>query len=136
TLLGWPRDSLHVLSLGCLEETYTFPTWAGLGSLGPKLIKLFMDGQSHGAMGIAKLLTGHEHERAAIHRINHSVPYNAFKMDNTSMIQDLKGLGFTFARDRHPILEHIFFDVPAMPFVPHHPLHAFEGEALTFDRGT
>ena len=75
TLLKWPRESLHVLSLGCLEEAYTVPKWAGLGTLGPKLVKLFMDGQSHGAIGIAKLLTGHEHERTAIHRIDHTVPY-------------------------------------------------------------
>ena len=29
-VLGWLRESLHVLSLGCLEETYTVPKWAGL----------------------------------------------------------------------------------------------------------
>ena len=27
--LGWPCDSLHVLSLGCLDETYTIPKWGG-----------------------------------------------------------------------------------------------------------
>lgn len=136
TLLGWPRDSLHVLSLGCLEETYDCPRWAGLGTIGPKLIKLFMDGQSHGAMGIAKLLTGHEHERTAIHRINHTVAYNTFKMDNTRMIGDLKGLGHTFARDRLPVLEPIFFDTPAETFDPVHKLGATEGAANPHERGT
>lgn len=118
TMLGWPRESLHVLSLGCLEETYTIRKWAGLGTLGSKVIRLFMDGQSHGAMGIAKLLTGHEHERTAIHRINHTVPYNAYKMDDTRIIQDLKGLGFSFARDRQPVLDPVFFSQPAEAFVP------------------
>jgi len=122
TLLGWPPDSLHVLSLGCLEETYTVPKCAGLGTLGPKIVKLFMDGQSHGAMGIAKLLTGHEHERTAIHRINHIVPYNTYKMDDTRVIQDLKGLGYLFARDRQPILDPVFFDGPAEAFEPCHTL--------------
>jgi uncharacterized protein len=44
TLLGWPANNLHVLSLGCLEETYTIPPKAGLLTLGTKAIKLFMDG--------------------------------------------------------------------------------------------
>lgn len=117
-MLGWSRDSLHVLSIGCLDETYTIRKWAGVGTLGSKVIKLFMDGQSHGAMGVAKLLTGHEHERNAVHRINHTVPLNAFKMDDTRVIQDLKGLGHSFARDRQPVLEPVFFTAPAEKFSP------------------
>lgn len=118
TMLGWPSQSLHVLSLGCLEETYTLRKWAGIGTLGSKIVKLFMDGQSHGAMGIAKLLTGHEHEREAIYRINHIVPYNTYKMDDTRVIQDLKGLGHSFARDRQPVLDPVFFSQPAEAFSP------------------
>lgn len=117
-MLGWPRESLQVLSLGCLEETYTIGKHAGIGNLGLKILRLFMDGQSHGAMGIAKLLTGHEHDRTAIYRINHTVPYNAYKMDDTRVIQDLKGLGFSFARDRHPVLDPVFFHRPAETFSP------------------
>ena len=120
--LGWSRDSLHILSLGCLDETYTIRKWAGIGTLGSKIIKLFMDGQSHGAMGIAKLLTGDEHDRDAIHRIDHSVPLNAFKMDDARVIQELKGLGHSFARNRHPVLEPVFFTAPAEPFYPIHTL--------------
>ena len=117
-LLGWPRESLHILSLGCLEETYTVPKRAGIGTLGSKAIKLFMDGQSHGAMGMAKLLTGHEHDRTTIHRINHTVPYNAYKMDDTRIIQDLKGLGHAMGRDRLPVLDPVFFNCPAEVFEP------------------
>lgn len=118
TLLGWPRESLHVLSLGCLNEAYSIPKFAGIGNLGLKALRLFMDGQSHGAMGIAKLLTGHEHERTAIHRIDHTVPYNAYKMDDARVIEDLKGLGHTKARERQPALETVFFDTPADVFEP------------------
>ena len=121
-MLGWPGHSLHVLSLGCLDETYSVRKWAGIGTLGSKIVKLFMDGQSHGAMGVAKLLTGHEHEREAIHRINHTVPLNAFKMDDARVIQDLKGLGHSIARDRHPVLEPVFFNAPADTFSPIYPL--------------
>ena len=117
-MLDWPRESLHVLSLGCLEETYNIRKWAGIGTLGSKIIKLFMDGQSHGAMGMAKLLTGHEHERTAIHRINHTVPDKTYRMDDTRVIQDLKGLGFSLARDRQPVLDPVFFTQPAEAFEP------------------
>ncbi len=85
TMLGWPCESLHVLSLGCLEETYSIHKGAGIGMLGSKIINLFMDGQSHGAMNIAKLLTGHEHKRKAIHRINYTVPRNTYKMDDHAL---------------------------------------------------
>ncbi len=117
-VLGWPRESLQILSLSCLDEAYSIPKWVGVGTLGLKIRNLFMDGQSKGAMGIAKLLTGHEHERKAIYRISHTIPYNAFKMDDTRVIQDLKGLGHTMARDRNPVLEPVFFDKPAKEFTP------------------
>jgi patatin-like phospholipase/acyl hydrolase len=123
TMLGWPGDSLHVLSLGCLEEAYTIRKWSGIGTLGSKVIKLFMNGQSHGAMGVAKLLTGHEHGRQALYRINHTVPYNAYKMDDTRVIQDLKGLGYSYARDRQTVLDPVFFTQPAAAFVPVHRLN-------------
>ena len=117
-VLAWPRESLNILSVGCLEETYTVPEWAGIGTLGRKAIKLFMDGQSHGAMGVAKLLTGDEHDRSAIHRINHTVPYNAYRMDDARIIPDLKGLGHAKGRDRLPVLGPVFFDRPAEAFTP------------------
>lgn len=122
TLLGWPRDSLHVLSLGCLEETYTIRKWAGLSTLGQKVINLFMDGQSHGALGIAKLLTGDGHERTAIYRVNQTVPQSTYRMDDPTVIQDLKGLGYTLARSRQPELVPVFFRTPAKPFVPFYTL--------------
>jgi uncharacterized protein len=135
TLLGWPRDCLHVLSLGCLEETYTIPKWAGIGTIGTKLVKLFMDGQSHGAMGIAKLLTGHEYERTAIHRINHVVPSNTYMMDDSRVIQDLKGLGHSFARDRQPVLDPVFFNKPAEAFEPVYVLDALSSSHINTERG-
>lgn len=118
TLLGWARESLHILSLGCLEEVYRIPKRAGLVTLNLKIVKVFLDGQSHGAMGMAKLLTGHEHDRTAIYRINQTVPYHAYKMDDTRVIQDLIGLGHSKARDQRPALEPVFFDRPAEVFTP------------------
>lgn len=121
-VLGWPRESLHVLSLGCLDETYDIPKHAGIGGLGLKVLKLFMDGQSYGATGMAKLLTGDEHERPAIYRINNTVPQDVYKMDDTGVIQEMKGLGHSRARERRSVLENVFFDKPAGVFKPYHNL--------------
>ena len=122
SMLNWPRESLRVLSLGCLEETYNIPKYAGLGTLNSKIINLFIDGQSQGAMGMAKLLTGHEHENTAIYRVNQTVPYNTYKIDNAKTIQDLKGLGHSKGRSWQPDLESIFFDKPVEAFKPYYKL--------------
>ena len=121
-VLGWPPDALRVLSLGCLEETYDIPKHAGIGRLGTNVIPLFMDGQSRGAMGIAKLLTGDEHERHAIHRIDHVVPLHRYRLDDPRVIPDLKALGHAAARERLPALEAVFFRAPADAFAPFHAL--------------
>jgi hypothetical protein len=117
-LLKWRPDELHVLSLGCLQEVYTVPKWVGIGTLGLKAINLFMDGQSHGAMGIAKILTGDGHERHAIHRIDHKVPRGRFRMDDPGLIPVLKGLGHTKGRESFSLLQNIFFMHPAETFIP------------------
>ena len=70
------------------------------------------------AIGTAMLLTGHPHTRTAIHRIDHQVPENIYRMDDAGVIQELKGLGFAFAREKLPLLESVFFGQPVEPFVP------------------
>lgn len=127
-VLGWPRESLHVLSLGCLEETYSVPKHAGLGGVGLNILKLFMDGQSYGAMGMAKLLTDDEHGRRAIYRVDSAVPRGVYKMDDASVVQEMKGLGHSHARNRKPVLENVFFDKPAGVFKPYHNLEVNEDD--------
>ena len=122
TLLGWAPQSLHVLSLGCLDEVYTLPRSGGWGTFNKKLIKLLMDGQALGAMGMAKLLTGDEHEREAIHRIDHAVRCGAYAMDDARLIKELKGLGFERARERLATVQRVFLGGPAEPFRPYHAL--------------
>lgn len=118
TLLGWPPQSLHVLSVGCVNEVYMLDEAPGAGSLVLDLARLFMNGQTHGALGMAKLLTGHEYERHAIFRVCPDVPKNIFKLDDTTKIGRLKGLGFSSARENRPRLEPVFFSAPAVPFLP------------------
>ncbi|NBU58305.1 MAG: patatin [Betaproteobacteria bacterium] len=117
-VLGWKGEELDVLSLGCLEETYRIPKAAGIGTLGVRAIKLLMDGQSKSSMGTAMLLTGHPHSRTAIYRIDHVVPENLYAMDDAGVIGELKGLGFSTAREQFPVLQRVFFEKPAAPFVP------------------
>ncbi len=118
TLLGWSRSSLSILSLGCGEEVYLLGESPGWGSLATDLSCLFMDGQSHGAMGMAKLLTGHEYEREAIFRCCPFVPKGFFQLDDTSKIAQLKGMGASAARKERTRLEPVFFAAPAAPFEP------------------
>ena len=122
-VLGWPTDALRVLSLGCLDETYALPANLGIGKLGSKAFNLLMDGQSSGAMGMARLLTGDPHEREAIFRINHEVPWNTFRLDDVSIIKTLKGIGYAKARDSYPKLTPLFFNHPSACFTPCHQLN-------------
>ena len=125
TLLGWRGEDLRILSLGCGEEVYLFDDAAGFKDLGISgLTRLLMDGQSRGAMGMAKLLTGHPHQSEAIHRYATPVPADFFSLDDTTKIERLKGLGTSAARHAQPILEPVFFRAPAAPFEPYHVVSA------------
>ena len=123
TLLAWAPADLRILSLGCGEEIYLLPAEAGARHLGLSgTARLLMDGQSRGAMGTAKLITGHPHDREAIFRYSTPVPEGFFGLDDTTKIGRLKGLGFSAARRAEPKLEPVFFRTPAAPFQPFHQL--------------
>jgi hypothetical protein len=118
TLLGWHPSDLRILSLGCLDEVYMLPESPGFAGLGLKVLNLYADGQSHGALGMAKLLTGHPYDGDRIYRISPSVPSGFFTLDDTTKIGRLKGLGMSEARKAKPHLTPIFFTQPADTFVP------------------
>lgn len=119
TLLGWEPKNIRVLSLGCLDEIYSLPDSPGLIGLGStKAIDLFMDGQSKGAMGIAKLILDHPHSGESIFRYAPKVPTKVFSLDDTSKIQKLQGLGSSMARNAKPQLNEVFFQQTALKFKP------------------
>ena len=118
TLLGWHPSDLRILSLGCLDEVYLLPESPGIAGLGLKILNLYADGQSHGALGMAKLLTGHSYDGDRIYRFSPSVPSGFFSLDDTTKISRLKGLGMSEARKAKPHLTPIFFTQPADAFVP------------------
>ena len=106
------------MSLGCVNEVYALGATPGKINIVSDLARLFMDGQSRGALGMAKLLTGHEYEREAIFRCCPDVPKNLFKLDDTSKISELRGMGAAAVCKERPRLEPVFFQGPAEPFEP------------------
>ena len=118
TLLGWPAEQLRILSLGCVNEIYMLDEAPGALGLGLDAFALFMDGQSRGALGMAKLLTGHEYERNAIFRYCPDAPKDFFKIDDTRKIERLAGMGASSARKHRIAIEPVFLSSPAEPFVP------------------
>ena len=121
TLLDWPRDSLRILSLGCMDEVYMLSENPGKLSLGlgkAGFLNLFMDGQSSNSMGAAKLITGHPHEGNRIFRYSPSAPAGFFKLDDTTKIERLSGIGASMARSAFPELQQTFFSRPAEAFQP------------------
>lgn len=123
--LNWPASGLRILSLGCTDDLYLLPEEPGYLRLRRDLLNLFGDGQSHGALGMAKLLTGHPYSGEKIFRYAPTVPASVFQMDDPSKVKQLKGLGASAARSAKPHLS-IFLHAPAEPFVP---FHEMEGAA-------
>jgi patatin-like phospholipase/acyl hydrolase len=123
TLLQWPKESLRILSLGCMDEVYMLSENPGKLSLGLRkagFLNLFMDGQSSNSMGTAKLITGHPHTGNRIFRFSPSAPAGFFKLDDPAKITRLSGIGTSMARSAFPELKQTFFSLPAEKFEPHY----------------
>lgn len=118
SILGWKDDDLFVLSLGCTEEIFDVPISAGYKGLLLKSSELFMRGQSRASAGTAKLLCGHTEAAPRYFRRQVAVPAGKFSLDRVEMIDRLRGLGASCARDALPTLQANFLDTPAEPFVP------------------
>jgi uncharacterized protein len=81
-----------------------------------------MAGQSHSALGTAKIITGDGHDHKAIWRVDQVAPAGRYTMDGAERIAEMKNRGFTEAREQLPELRRHFFDGEAEPFVPFHSL--------------
>ncbi len=117
-ILGWPRDSLKILSVGCTSEPLDIGLGRkyalGWGYWGPKIVGVFMSAQSSSSIGTAQHLAGH----ANILRINPTAPKGRYGIDVIEEIRSLKGLGETEARKALPSLIPIFFTSPSEDFIP------------------
>lgn len=123
-VLGWSRDDLRVLSLGCSSSPLniglarTVPL--GLSYWAAKIVDVLMAGQSSGAMGTAQLLAGH----ANVMRVSPVMPAGRFRLDDPREILSLRGLGDSEARKALPALRPLFFQERAEAFEPCHRLTA------------
>lgn len=118
-VLGWPREEIRVLSLGCsttpLDVGSARHIPHGKAFWATKMVDVFMSGQSSGSLGTAAILLGH----ANVVRVSPVVPPRRFSLDAFRDAQSLQGLGATEARRELPRLREMFFDRTAEPFVPH-----------------
>ena len=120
-ILGWPRDQVEILSIGCTSEPLNISAARkkplGLGYWATKITQLFMKTQSFASHGTAQLLVGHDH----VVRIDPVMPNGRFGIDVIKEISSLKGLGDTEARKALPTVRK-FFEEKVEDFTPHHTL--------------
>jgi hypothetical protein len=106
-MLNWPAARLKILSIGTMTSS---------------VARLLMAGQSHSALGTAKIITGDGHGHRAIWRVDQIAPTGRYTMDDAQRIAEIKDRAFTEAREQLPELRRHFFDGEAEPFVPFHSL--------------
>jgi hypothetical protein len=116
-LLKWPAERLKILSIGTTTDAVAPPCLKGKIPMALSVARLFMAGQSHSALGTAKIITGDQHDRKAIWRVDQVAPTGRYTLD-ASCIAEMKNRGVTEARLQLPELRRHFFDAPAEPFVP------------------
>jgi hypothetical protein len=122
-ILGWPREAIRVLSLGCTvsHREVTWSSWRTHTSLGTafwaaRLSDIFMKAQSSSAIVTAQALLGAEN----VFRIDPDMGQHHFTMDGVQHIPLLRRLGEHEATVAFPKLAPVFFREKAPVFVPYH----------------
>jgi hypothetical protein len=123
-ILGWPRDEIAVLSLGCTSTPLNV-SWQSRVSLGAsywaaRISAVFMAAQSSSALVTARALLGPQN----VYRISPDTSEHRYTIDGIKHIPSLRRLGYEEARRRLPELRQTFFMTPAEPFEPCHRLPA------------
>lgn len=120
-VLGWAREDVAILSLGCGTEPLDVRTgrWrSGFAGLGLKIASIFIAAQSDSSTGMATHLVG---DRNNFYRINPALPPKRYGIDVSRAIPELSGIGDSEARHRLQEIG-VFFSSPAEAFVPLHSL--------------
>ncbi len=118
TLLAQDPGNIDVLSLGCTDEPLDFQAgwhtgWYWLR----RAILAAMHGQSSSALGMAMHLTGRDRGEERVLRIDPTVRSGRFSLDGTKGIRELRGLGYSHARNALPQIRDRFFMAQCQPFV-------------------
>jgi patatin-like phospholipase/acyl hydrolase len=118
-VLGWLRDDVAILSLGCGAEALDVRTrgwWrSGIVGLAPKMAAVFMAAQSDASCGSAIHLLGDRHKFV---RISPTLPSGRYGLDVTRELTSLAALGAVEARHRLQDIRELFFAKKAEPFEP------------------
>lgn len=117
-VLNRDREHVRVLSLGCTEETWSAPPRAGGKDLLFAATNLFLQGQCKGAIGTAKILIGHTDSSPRLFRYSPTVARGTFDLDTIDMIEELRSLGSSAAREAPPLLNEVCLKEPKDPFRP------------------
>lgn len=112
-LLGWRRDEVRILSIGCTSNPLKID-WARRWALGRgywawKIVDLLMLAQQTSANGMAEHLIG---DRSNFLRVS-PVIGNSFYMDKVADIPRLRGLGESEARKQLLTVSSLFFSAPS-----------------------
>lgn len=121
-VLNWPGESLRILSIGCTEPLYTCPDDAGVLGIAASVKDLFMQGQSLGALGTAKLLSGHSELSPRLWRYSQEVEASTYVLDGIGSIEALAAAGASTAREALPTVRAMFLANKADQFKPFHDL--------------
>jgi hypothetical protein len=118
-VLGWPRDDVALLSLGCGVEALDVRTrgwWrSGILGLAPKLSAVFLAAQSDASCGSGMHLLGN---RDNFVRISPNLPSQRYGLDVAKELPSLAALGAAEARRRLQDIKDLFFSVKAELFEP------------------
>jgi patatin-like phospholipase/acyl hydrolase len=121
-MLRWPGDKLKILSIGTINEPGQLPRLRGKLPMAASVTRLFMAGQTHSAIGTAKIIAGDVQEHKAIWRIDQTAPEGRYTLDNATRISEMRDRAFAEAREQLPELRRHFFGQLAAEFVPFHKL--------------
>jgi hypothetical protein len=116
-VLGWPREHVRILSLGCTAQPHEFwrakrSRWTGLAFWSRLAVEAMMAGQSSGATGMAQQLLG----RDAVVRVCPTASPGRFSLEAADDVEGLAALGSSWSRTYMPGLREPFFFAPAAKF--------------------
>jgi hypothetical protein len=124
-ILGWPRDAIRMLSLGCTATRIdvSWSSWTKHTSLGAafwaaRLADVFMTAQSSSAVVTAHVLLGPDN----IFRIDPDMSQHHFTIDGVQHMPLLRQLGEREASEAFATLAPVFLQGKAAAFVPCHRL--------------